>query len=321
MKRHVFSSEDLLHIIEDYRSGKSSNEIAKRHGVTSTTILNILHRSGVTVREASRKGQSIFTPEEADNIVKAYQDGTSSTVLTTRYGCTRNTIIRVLKNAGVKIRGPMGQRKHIFSPEEMAEWAREYEKGSSVKAIAQRHGTYRKLVSSVLKSSGITIRGHRRPTVLSPDIIAEWVREYEGGSTMLSIAKRYNTSNDRVRRVLTRSGVKLRSISNLSHALYAQKTYCSLNHPLERAAIDVIRLATDLKEGGVDKVKPERYASIVGNAFLPNNYNVNQKKPMMFEMILRAAEMAEEFLKTQLDKDSVNADISLIDGFLYDSKG
>lgn len=74
--RVINNKYDIEKIIYDYKSGKSSSEIAKEYGVCSTTIARVLHSENIKMRECGRK----ITEDMLEDIIKLASTNTYNEV-------------------------------------------------------------------------------------------------------------------------------------------------------------------------------------------------------------------------------------------------
>ena len=90
-------------IISDYLAGKSSSEIARKHGVTPRTILNILAKNNIR-RRTFAESKMFNVP--VDEIVAKFDIGTSISSLAIEYGYTITGMSCLIKRAGRIVEPP-----------------------------------------------------------------------------------------------------------------------------------------------------------------------------------------------------------------------
>jgi DNA-binding NarL/FixJ family response regulator len=103
-----------------------------------------------------RQEQRRLTPDEVDELVRAYRDGATLKALTNRFGVCRTTVSAHLERRGVPRRQSVG-----LSPEQVMEAARLYESGLSFAAVGQQLGFAGNTVRTYLMDAGVTIRPRR----------------------------------------------------------------------------------------------------------------------------------------------------------------
>ncbi len=93
------SPTELSQMIELYRLGKSTYELARRFGTDRHTITRHLRYDGVELRSRQK-----VTPQLVEKAKRLYADGYSLAVIGRQFGVSPTTIGTVLKKAGVKLR-------------------------------------------------------------------------------------------------------------------------------------------------------------------------------------------------------------------------
>lgn len=96
------TKEDECHICDEYVEGLSSVKLSNKYNLNPSTIIAILKRRGVQIRQ-SRKSH-IFSTEEEKKICKEYEGGLSTYQLAKKYDSNHVTIYNILKRRGVSLR-------------------------------------------------------------------------------------------------------------------------------------------------------------------------------------------------------------------------
>jgi len=89
-------------IIQRYLSGETPSKIAERYGISKDVIARILKENATQMRP-SAWSPKVFLPGLA--VAEMYVTGKSVNAISKHYGCTRSTVVRVLKEAGIRLRG------------------------------------------------------------------------------------------------------------------------------------------------------------------------------------------------------------------------
>jgi IS30 family transposase len=86
-------------IIEQYGQERSTRDIAKEHGVTATTIRNVLKRNGVALRP---RGGNNTKRKALDNalILRLYAEKMSVTAIAKQLGADKRRVMQVIVSAG-----------------------------------------------------------------------------------------------------------------------------------------------------------------------------------------------------------------------------
>jgi transposase-like protein len=94
-------------LAEEYRSGLSALQLARKYNIHRQTIARQLKREGVELREQRKR-----TLELTEQATKLYAEGRSLDEVAKLLGVQASTISRALKRAGVKLRPPVADRWH-----------------------------------------------------------------------------------------------------------------------------------------------------------------------------------------------------------------
>jgi DNA-binding CsgD family transcriptional regulator len=102
-------------IATSYASGKSAREIAEELGLKDATVLSVLHRNGIEIRDRKR-----FGPRKVLEMISLYQEGRSSTEIADKFKTNSKTILNYLRKEGVEIRPTMAIAKGLVTGHEAA---------------------------------------------------------------------------------------------------------------------------------------------------------------------------------------------------------
>lgn len=98
--------------------------------------------------------QRIFTPEEIQKIILAYQSGKSSYELGAEFNCGKTTIVKLLKQQGVALRKSGWARAKVDDDKVI----RMYKEMHTIKEIAKFLQVDVQAISRCLKENGIKLR-------------------------------------------------------------------------------------------------------------------------------------------------------------------
>lgn len=90
----------------EYCAGATTVELGEKHGMSPTAVNGRLRRAGIAIRPARKR---CVADSSISEIASAYQNGVSVTDIVTRYGGSRSSIVRGLKEFGVTMH-PHGLR-------------------------------------------------------------------------------------------------------------------------------------------------------------------------------------------------------------------
>lgn len=105
-RKHIaFADEQIEYMVKRYRNGASSNALAREFGVSKGVILRCPREADCKIKQ--RGGQRIeFTDDQLEEIVEMYQEGHSASEIAEKFGVSKTTILRRLKEIGCKVRSP-----------------------------------------------------------------------------------------------------------------------------------------------------------------------------------------------------------------------
>lgn len=112
------------------------------------------YRDKKKVESLQQPYQRIFTPTEIERIVAAYQSGKASYELGVEYGCSKTTIIKLLKQQGVTLRKSGRARAKVDSKKVI----KMYKEMHTIKEIAKSLNVDSQVISRCLKENGIKLR-------------------------------------------------------------------------------------------------------------------------------------------------------------------
>lgn len=83
-----------------YLAGEASTTLSREYGVTPATMRRKLVKAGVMMRQ--RGGRRKLQAEQEAQLVREFLAGEKQEVLCLTYSVSRKTVVRVLRNAGVR---------------------------------------------------------------------------------------------------------------------------------------------------------------------------------------------------------------------------
>ena len=133
--------------VEDYKSGYSLKELAKRYDCSAPGIKDFLIRKGVDIKEK----YNILKNEEAQqNIINEYLDGKESLKdLLGKHHCSYNTFTKILSLHGIDKKGKGTHFK--LSSEECLEVIKLFNEGMTIKHISKKFEVDKCTIYSLLK--------------------------------------------------------------------------------------------------------------------------------------------------------------------------
>lgn len=98
--------------------------------------------------------QRIFTPEETQKIIMAYQSGKASYELGTEFNCSKTTIVKLLKQQGITLRKSGRARAKVDDKKVI----RMYKEMHTIKEISKNLNVDTQVISRCLKENGVKLR-------------------------------------------------------------------------------------------------------------------------------------------------------------------
>jgi transposase len=168
--------------------GESSAKIGKRYGCCNVTILNLLKQYGYwNVNEIRPVGYQRyhFTDRQIADMAERHAGGASSREVAEPYGCSPQTVTRLLKDHGYwdetlryKTQTTLDQQKKM---------AERYQAGESLNALARDYGCTAGNIRHLILKQGVETRPLGRAPI--PPETLDWIRQQRAaGVTHQSIA-------------------------------------------------------------------------------------------------------------------------------------
>ena len=139
-------SNTFQKIINVKKSLPQEAEIVEKHKNTDDRVKN--ERGEVEVKRYRQK-QTILSDKEKTEVVHLYLEGVSTYTIAESFGCHRNTISKILKDAGVNV---------TIEKLDLEEAIRLYESGWTTKQIAEKYDMSDNAVSRRLRAAGVKMR-------------------------------------------------------------------------------------------------------------------------------------------------------------------
>ena len=139
--------QEFLELIQDYKTGYSLRELAKRYDCSSRSLKEYLLRKGIDIKD---KYTILKDEESQERMINEYLDGdTSLKELLNKYHCSYNTFTKTLSLHGIDKKGKGNHFK--LNPSKCLEAIRMFNTGSSVKDISKRFEVDKCTIYSLFK--------------------------------------------------------------------------------------------------------------------------------------------------------------------------
>lgn len=91
-------------LVDQYRGGKSTYELARQYGIHRSTVAQHLRREGIVIPQ-----QLKMTPDVVKQAKRLYASGCSVATVGQQLGVDATTVHKALKKAGVRMRDTHGR--------------------------------------------------------------------------------------------------------------------------------------------------------------------------------------------------------------------
>lgn len=95
-----FRPEDDARLAEEYRAGKSLNQLAAANDVSLDTVRKALVRQGVTIAPRGGRYREV-SAEEVERMAEMYRNGQSQTAIGQKFGMGQTAVFNVLRQHGI----------------------------------------------------------------------------------------------------------------------------------------------------------------------------------------------------------------------------
>jgi len=179
-------------VISDYQSGMSPYQLAKKYGVSDSTIRNRLSEAGVQTRTHAESRRWIELP--VDQIASDYQSGMSPKQLAKKYGVSEVVIRSRLKEAGVR-KITAKERNMMNAP--MEQIISDYQSGMSLKKLGEKYGVSNNTIRKRLIEAGVQQERRGRKKIDTP--MAQIWFDYESGMSPKDLGEKYGINHQTIR--------------------------------------------------------------------------------------------------------------------------
>lgn len=147
------NNQEFLELVQDYKSGYSLKELAKRYDCSDTGLKEYLKNKGVNLKEK----YSILEDNQAQiNLIREYTDPYSTKKLSellNEYHCSFNTFNKILSLHSIS----KGRYKFKLKPIECLKVIEMVNKGTSVQKIAREMEVNKTTIYTVLKRYNVKL--------------------------------------------------------------------------------------------------------------------------------------------------------------------
>ena len=151
-------NDKILELIDLYKAGWSTVQLAEKYGIGSGTVGRYLDRSGIE-RRTSSEARGGLSNQQKEEVVRRYLDGETSVDIGKDYEVYSSTILRAVKESGNEVRS-LSESKimKIERDLDLNDIVHRYEKGESALSIAEDYPVTDAAIRSLLRRQGVEIR-------------------------------------------------------------------------------------------------------------------------------------------------------------------
>ena len=218
IKRHDpkrFNNLEEEEIVQRYKRGESTLQIADSLDTHSSTISGILKRHKVTLRNAVEASGGL-AKEIKEIICGRYINGENSTALAKEYSIGETTLLTILDKAGIKRRTVKESLGGLSNKNEFL-LMQEYIKGVNSRELAEIFNVSQSTVLAILNRNNVKKRSISEVKGgLNKKDTKEVCNLYEQGESTVQIGKKFKKPPSLINRILRRNNISRRSISEAS---------------------------------------------------------------------------------------------------------
>lgn len=152
-KKIDINNQEFLELVQDYKSGYSLKELAKRYDCSDKGLKEYLKNKGINLKEK----YSILEDNQAQiNLIKEYTDPYSTKKLSellSNYHCSFNTFNKILSLHGIS----KGRYKFKLKPIECLKVIEMVNKGTSIQKIAREMEVDKTTIYTILKRYNVKL--------------------------------------------------------------------------------------------------------------------------------------------------------------------
>lgn len=147
------NNQEFLELVQDYKSGYSLKELAKRYDCSDKGLAEYLKRKGINLKEK----YSILEDNQAQlNLIREYTDPYSTKKLSellNEYHCSHNTFDKILSLHGTS----KGRYKFKLKPIECLKVIEMVNKGTSIQKVAREMEVDKTTIYTILKRYNVKL--------------------------------------------------------------------------------------------------------------------------------------------------------------------
>lgn len=200
-KKHIFTDEDILNIInQSQKENKSCRIISENYNCSTKTIERLLKKQGVIFKSKDKVINNDF-----QKIIDLYLDGNTQPEISKLYNCSESKINRILKQNNISYKNAKHCNQISFTTKDKEYIIEQYENNVSISELAKfyscHYNTVRKVILEYKKTPSPNIKQYKCKK-LSSIQQNELIESYLKGISQIELCKKYNISRGTIRKIL-----------------------------------------------------------------------------------------------------------------------
>lgn len=144
------------YIIEQYKNGRSTNQIADELNINSGTVYFALKKNNIEIK--SRKNFDGHIEDKVDVIVRMYKNGMSAYKISKESGISQPTVLRCLKKQGFDLSSKSKRDNNNLLKDKFDQVLELYNKGKNCNQISKILGHNRHHIKQLLEKNGHIVK-------------------------------------------------------------------------------------------------------------------------------------------------------------------
>lgn len=202
------TSTQQKNILELYKKGLTTEQIAKKYKVRRRTISTVLKENNVKTRTTSK-----LTSEDKENILTLYKKGATIKQISLEMQTAYSHISKILTESGLHSpvrRKSTSSKIPLFTQSKICDL---YKEGLSIEKLSENYSLSPPTIRKILKLNNIQVRHqgfNAKERKFSEQEIKEIINLYTNGYSIAQIAKEFNTTRTVIAYRLKKNNVVIR---------------------------------------------------------------------------------------------------------------
>ena len=150
-KKIDFSDDDILDIINKYKSGLSGEKISKEYLCSEITIRRLLRKNNITAKD---NPNNIFLKDlsetDKEYIINSYLNGISAEEIGKKYNCNEGAISNFLKQNNITYKDAKHYHYKDFNELQIIDIIDKYKSGVSIVDLTKEYNCNQKTINNLI---------------------------------------------------------------------------------------------------------------------------------------------------------------------------